>query len=177
MEGYIRKAQRNDLAAVEGIYDGIHTAEEKGMACVGWKRGVYPIRQTAEDALERGDLFVEETEGRVVGAAIINREQVDVYAKVPWLYPAAAEEVMVLHTLVIDPAENGKGLGREFVAFYERYAAQMGCSCLRMDTNARNTGARRLYQTLGYREAGIVPCVFNGLAGVDLVMLEKWIGE
>lgn len=177
MDRCIRRAQRDDLAAVEGIYDGIHTAEERGIACVGWKRGVYPTRQTAEDALERRDLFVEEAEGRIVGAAIINGAQVDVYAKVSWLYPAAAEQVMVLHTLVIDPAENGKGFGREFVAFYEEYAARRGCPCLRMDTNARNAGARRLYQMLGYREAGIVPCVFNGLAGVDLVMLEKWIGK
>ena len=37
----------------------------------------------------------------------------------------------------------------------------------------RSRFARRLYKHLGFREAGIVPCVFNGLAGVDLVMLEK----
>ena len=42
-----------------------------------------------------------------------------------------------------------------------------------MDTNAKNTAARTLYQKLGYRESGIVPTVFNGIAGVDLVLLEK----
>ena len=41
------------------------------------------------------------------------------------------------------------------------------------DTNARNMRARALYQKLGYREADIVPCVFNGLEGVQLVLLEK----
>ncbi len=173
MEVTIRKAQEKDLAAVERIYDDIHTEEEAGRACIGWERGIYPTRRTAEDALSRDDLFVEETEGRIVGTGIINRVQVDVYAEVNWLYPASDEQVMVLHTLVIDPAEKGKGFGQEFVAFYEEYAARSGCTCLRMDTNARNMGARRLYNHLGYREAGIVPCVFNGLSGVDLVMLEK----
>ena len=42
-----------------------------------------------------------------------------------------------------------------------------------MDTNERNTAARALYRRLGYREADVVPCVFNGLEGVRLVLLEK----
>ena len=80
---------------------------------------------------------------------------------------------MVLHTLVVDPAFGGKGCGKAFVAFYEEYARTHGCPYLRMDTNARNQAARRLYRHLGYREAGIVPCEFNGIPGVQLVCLEK----
>lgn len=48
-----------------------------------------------------------------------------------------------------------------------------GCPYLRMDTNARNKTARKLYAGLGYWEAGIMPCVFNGIPGVQLVCLEK----
>lgn len=169
----IRKAEEKDLEAVGRIYENILTEEEQGRACIGWERGVYPTRQTAEAALVRGDLFVEEAEGRVVGTAIINRVQVDVYAEVPWKYPARDEEVMVLHTLVIDPAAKGQGCGQAFVKFYEDYARNAGSLCLRMDTNAKNGNARRFYKKLGYREVGIVPCVFNGIAGVNLVMLEK----
>ena len=60
--------------------------------------------------------------------------------------------------------------------FYERYALENGCPYLRMDTNAKNTAARRLYARLGYKEVGIVDCTFNGIAGVKLVCLEKKIG-
>ena len=42
-----------------------------------------------------------------------------------------------------------------------------------MDTNARNTRARALYKKLGYEEIAIVPCQFNGIDGVQLVLLEK----
>lgn len=59
---------------------------------------------------------------------------------------------------------------------YEQYALDHGCPCLRMDTNARNTAARKLYARLGYWEAGIVPCNFNGIPGVQLVCLEKVLG-
>ena len=55
----------------------------------------------------------------------------------------------------------------------EALARELGCKCLRMDTNERNRAARRLYSRLGYREAGILPCRFNGIEGVNLVTLEK----
>lgn len=111
--------------------------------------------------------------GQVAAAAIINRIQVPVYAEVGWLYHAGPDEVMVLHTLVVDPLMAGRGYGTAFVAYYESYAKNNGCPVLRMDTNEKNAAARRLYARLGYREAGIVPCVFNGIKGVGLVCLEK----
>ena len=60
-----------------------------------------------------------------------------------------------------------------YTSFYESYAAKSGCAYLRMDTNQRNSAARSLYKKLGYTEVGIVPCEFNGIAGVNLVCLEK----
>lgn len=80
---------------------------------------------------------------------------------------------MVLHTLVVDPLAQGRGYGRSFVAFYEAYARAHGCPYLRMDTNAKNLAARRMYAKLGFSEPGIVDCVFNGIPGVKLVCLEK----
>lgn len=169
----VRAASAQDIPAIADIYEEIHTAGESGKTSTGWIRTVYPTRRTAEDALERGDLFAAEEDGRVVGAAIINRRQVDVYHGAGWRFPARDGEVMVLHTLVISPAASGKGLGEQFVHFYEEYARAHGCRVLRMDTNALNSRARALYQRLGYREADIVPCVFNGIRDVQLVLLEK----
>ena len=97
----IRKAARADLDAVCRIYDQIHTAEERGEAAIGWQRGVYPERETAEAALTRGDLFVQEQNGEIVGTAILNQTQVDSYAGANWRYDAPDSEVMVLHTLCL----------------------------------------------------------------------------
>lgn len=173
----IRPAAAHDLACIEEIYDAIHTAEEAGNVSIGWVRGVYPTRATAQAALDAGELFVLESDGTVYAAGRINREQVPVYAEVPWAHDAAPEQVLVLHTLVVDPAAAGHGYGTQFVRFYEQYAREHGCPELRIDTNAKNANARRLYAYLGYREAGIVPCTFNGIDGVALVCLEKWLGS
>ena len=135
----IRPAAAHDLARIEEIYDAIHTAEEAGNVSIGWVRGVYPTRATAQAALDAGELFVLESDGTVYAA--------------------------------------GRGYGTQFVRFYEQYAREHGCPELRIDTNAKNANARRLYAYLGYREAGIVPCTFNGIDGVALVCLEKWLGS
>lgn len=170
----IRKAREEDIDRIEEIYERILLQQDMGKASVGWIRGIYPTRKTAEDSLRAGDLFVLEDGGVVVAAAKINQEQVPAYQGAAWSNPDAPDDqVMVLHTLVVDPAFSGKGYGSQFVKYYEEYALEQGCPCLRMDTNARNETARRLYGRLGYREAGIVPCVFNGIPDVQLVCLEK----
>ena len=131
----IRRATIFDLNGVAKVYDEIHDAEEAGKITTGWIRNVYPTRTVAEAALQRGDLFVMEDNDQVVGAALINQIQVDVYDGAPWEHDG---EVCVLHTLVISPRIHGKGAGRKFVEFYENYAFDHGWYELRIDTNARN---------------------------------------
>ena len=168
-----RKATAADISRVTEIYDEIHGETEAGRAVTGWVRGVYPVRRTAEDAVRQGELFVAEAEGRIVAAAKINQVQDDCYRGGAWQHEAADREVLVLHTLVVSPSVKGGGYGTAFVGFYEDCARERGCKVLRMDTNAKNTAARALYKKLGYREAGIVPTAFNGIPGVELVLLEK----
>ena len=171
----IRPATADDLPRIEQIYDAIHTAEETGAASVGWARGVYPTRATAQAALDDGALFVLEDDGDLVAAGRIDQTQVPVYAQVPWQYAAPPEQVLVLHTLAVDPAAAGRGCGTQFVRFYAQRARALGYTVLRIDTNAKNTVARRLYARLGYREVATAPCNFNGIDGVALVCLEKWL--
>ena len=174
----IRKAVTGDIKAIADIYDKIIDAESSKGSSTGWIKGVYPTEATAREALDRGDLFILEDNGTVCGAAIINQTQVPVYAQAEWNNADAPDyKVMVMHTLVIDPDCSGKGFGTQFVHFYEDYAKENGCPYLRMDTNEKNLAARKLYSHLGYREAGIVPCEFNGIKGVNLVCLEKTLDD
>lgn len=168
-----RKATDKDLSAIAAIYEEIHMDEEAGRTSIGWIREIYPTEKTAEASLLRDELFVAEEDRTVAGADIINQQQADVYAGADWEFPAPNSEIMVLHTLAISPKAAGKGYGKAFVRFYEEYALRKNCPYLRMDTNAGNSRARAMYRKLGYREIGIVPCIFNGIEGVQLMLLEK----
>ena len=161
------------MDGVAAIYDAIHTLEEQGAVSIGWDRAIYPTAETARAAISRGDMYVDDEDGAIVASAIINRIQPDGYDRAAWTLDVPPEQVLVLHTLVVDPSYGHGGHGRSFVAFYENMARDLGCRALRMDTNERNVRARSLYARLGYSEVDIVPTTFNGIPGVQLVCLEK----
>ncbi len=164
-----RLAQAQDIALVSQIYLDILASDHT----TGWLPGIYPVRQTAQEGFDKGELYICEMDGTLVAAAKINKEQVDVYDQIPWRYPASPQEVLVIHTLVVSPHSAGQGIGAQFIQFYESMAGQLGCPYLRLDTNEKNTPARRFYEKLGYEERGIVPCTFCGIPNVQLVCLEK----
>ena len=170
-----RKATKDDIARIWEIYLENHIEEEEGKVVIGWNRHIYPIKSTAEAALSRDDLFVLEDESGVMGTAVINQEQMDVYPLGDWQYDVPASQIMVLHTLVISTKASRKGYAKKFVAFYENYAKEQVCPYLRMDTNERNVRARAMYKKLGYKEIGIVPCTFHSMTGINMVLLEKKI--
>lgn len=173
MSDIIRKAGENDISRIAGIYDEIHTAEERGSITVGWQRGVYPTESTARAALLRDDLYVLERGGTVVCSAIINSIQSPAYEKADWSIDFPPADVLVLHTLTVSCEFSHMGIGKLMVKYYENMAKKLNIPCLRLDTNAKNTVARKMYRSLGYAEKGIVPCEFNGIDGVFLVCLEK----
>lgn len=169
----IRLATVSDIESIARIYDAIHDQEAQGRYVIGWKRDVYPTKETASAALERGDLYVADHNGQICAAAIINSSQLPEYREGKWAVEARDEEVLVLHTLVVDPKSPVKGVGAEFVRFYENMAREKGCKALRIDTQSKNRNARAFYPKFDFKEVGIVKCEFCGCGLVDLVLLEK----
>lgn len=175
MKMIIRRACQEDIDSVAAIYRLIHEEERAGRYHIGWNPDIYPVRNTAQGAFGRDELFVCEAEGRIVASAIINSRQEDCYREGDWSQGVTDSEVLVLHTLTVDPCVAKGGIGRKFVAFYEDYARSNGYRSLRLDTQTVNTTARRLYPRLGYREAGIVKTDFHGLRAISLVLFEKML--
>ena len=170
-----RKATPDDLDRIVEIYDELHTEQEKqnSTASIGWKRGVYPTKSTAEIAISTGEMFVEEVDGVIVASARINQVQLDEYVDANWENSAPDDEIMVLHTLAVSPKVKRNGYGAKFMKFYEQYSLENGCPYLRIDTWEKNLIARALYKKLGYNEVGVVVSEFNGIGNFRLVCLEK----
>lgn len=170
----IRKANPTDIDAIAEIYGQIHRQEREGKVTIGWDADTYPIRQTAEDALKDNSLYVMTLGTSVVASAIINQIQPDAYSLPDWEYRVSPDKVGVLHTLVVSPMHSHRGLGRQFVDFFECYCKENGWEVARLDTQEKNTRALKFYPKIGYRLAGIYPTRFFTLpTKIRLAMFEK----
>lgn len=174
MSPSIRKATFNDIDSVAEIYKKIHNLEESGEVSIGWNSKVYPIRETALDALKAGTLFVMTINDEVAASAIINQVQPSAYSSMEWSYPASDNKVGVLHTLVVDPSFGKQGIGKAFVSYFEKYCKEHGYEVVRLDTQVKNTRPFNMYLNLGYKLAGICDTPFQNLPyNVELAMFEK----
>ena len=156
----IRLATEHDLAAIAAIYDEILDHEAATVSYTNWQKGKYPCRATAEN-------------GQVVATAIFNHEQLPEYDKLPWQYPAAGDEVFVIHTLCVPPSQAGHGRARAFVAFAEELGREKGSTVMRLDTYEGNAPALAMYPKLGYRTVGKTMFHFQNLIWENLTCFEK----
>ena len=145
-----RRATPADLDAIESSYEEHFTHEEQHGAFTIWKRGVYPTRKTAEDAMEEGHLYVLEEGGALLSSVIVDQNQSAEYGKVDWPVCAEPDEVMVIHLLVVRPSLAGRGIGRRTVRAICEMAKRAGCKVVRLDTGGQNIPARTLYTKCGF---------------------------
>ena len=168
----IRLANASDLDGVERIYHEV-LSDADCLRFTNWQPGRYPCRATAERALEQGWLYVMEEEGGLAATAILNREQLPEYDKLPWSVEAPREQVFVIHTLCVPPSRSGRGCARRFVAFAEELGRSLGCTALRLDTYEGNEPALAMYPKLGYRTVGKTLFHFQNIIWENLVCFEK----
>lgn len=170
----IRLATERDLDQAEEIYNEILDHEAETVSYTQWAKGLYPTRDVAKKALEEGTFYVGEDEkGRLYGSVNLNHIQPKEYAEIPWRFPAEGAEVLVIHTLAIRPSCAGRGYGREFVAFTEKLAKELGCKTVRLDTYEGNHPAESLYTKLGYQLMGRTLFHFQQVIWETLICMDK----
>ncbi|MEH3054015.1 MAG: GNAT family N-acetyltransferase [Patulibacter minatonensis] len=120
--------------------------------------GVRPAPMEADHAtvIRRHEAWVLEADGLVGG----------------FLTLVPSGDHLLLETVAVDPALQGRGLGRRLLALAEERAAALGLPAIRLYTHVAMTENQALYERLGYRE------VSRGRqAGLDRVFYEKRLGR
>ena len=169
----IRKATAADIDRCAEIYEAHLTNEANGKNWSNWRLGLYPVRATAENALAHDWLWVGEDEKGIFGCVILNQNQAEEYKQMDWHWEAADDEVLVIHTLVIDPNRRGEGKASEFLKAAEDIARSWGCTVIRLDTWEGNLPAQALYKKHGYLLAGGCDFWFANAYNNPLVCLDK----
>ena len=103
--------------------------------------------------MEKGELYVFRREQQVIGAVVLNREESEEWALVPWQCSVPA---LVIHALVLDPSFQGRGLGSQALDRIERFASENKYHSIRLDLFPGNKAAECFYSHHGYEYRGEV---------------------
>jgi len=75
----VRLATENDIDAIEYLYDALNDYLASHENYPRWKKGIYPIREDAEEALAKGNLYVAIKDGKVAGTVVYSTDQENIY--------------------------------------------------------------------------------------------------
>jgi [ribosomal protein S18]-alanine N-acetyltransferase len=84
----------------------------------------------------RGSVLVYEDRGALLGDAVV-------------LYRRNSPNAR-MYSLVVEPAQRGRGIARQLLAAVEAEARERHCQCVRLEVRPDNAPALRLYAHLGY---------------------------
>lgn len=154
MEITVFPAAASDLDRTCALYDAVCDHLAAGPNLPGWRKGIYPARQDAEQGLADGGLFIAEVDGALAGSVILNHRPEAGYHTVSWQVECGSAEALVVHTLVVHPAFFGRGVGQRLLAFAGDFAKSRKMRAIRLDVYHKNVPAIKLYEKCGYHLAG-----------------------
>lgn len=150
----IRLAKPVYADAIVATYEELFAYEAEHGSTSNWQKGVYPTRETVDEAIRRGWMWVGVEGGAVAASMIINNRQAPEYRNVRWSWLAAPERVLVIHALVVPPSAAARGYGRAMLDFALAWGHSHGRTVCRLDTWVGNKPAQALYQRADFRIAG-----------------------
>ena len=163
----IRKATKADIKAISALYEKAIDFEDSHIKYTSWQKGIYPTADTAKAGIERDSLFVFEENGSLLASVVLNHKQPPEYRKAKWTLSPSYKEILVIHTLCVDPDYSGGGIGTTLVNFIKEYAKSSGCVTIRLNTTAKNEPAKHLYEKNGFRIADTKKILLNGQIPCD----------
>ena len=171
----IRKATKADIESISALYEKAINYEDTHIKYTSWQKGIYPTSDTARAGVEKDSLFVLEENGRVVAAVILNHKQPPEYRNATWSVSPSYKEILVIHTLCVDPEYSGSGIGTLLVTFIKQYAAELNCLTVRLNTTSRNEPAKHLYEKNGFRIADTKKILLNGQIPCDEHLFMEYV--
>jgi PhzF family phenazine biosynthesis protein len=114
----------------------------------------YPDRTAIEGDVGGDEGIVATDATGLRGYVALGASQDPAYVEVPWAFQTGP--IGVIGRLMVDPAHQGRGLAKALMGFAEKRAEASGCRAVRLDAFVGNPRAIRLYERLGYREAGTI---------------------
>lgn len=157
----MEKGTINDIDELENLYNNLNDYLEAGTNYPGWAKGIYPIRETAVNGIQNNKLFVLKMNNEIAGSIILNHEPETAYSQVIWGIEADYKDIVVIHTLVVQPKYMKNGVGKKLMNFAKEYSIEREMKTIRLDVSIHNTPAISLYEKCGYKYVATVDLGLN----------------
>lgn len=135
MQLTIRKAEVQDLDAVAALYDAVCGYLADKPFNPGWRKGIFPAREDAEQYLAADGLYIALDGGEAVGTIALTPD---------------AGRVLCIHELAVCPERFRHGIGAVLLDFAEKTAGEQGATAVRLHVWEGNTPAVKAYEKKGY---------------------------
>jgi len=147
----IRMAEHREAAAISAlIYDAF--ADEKEKYTDGAFADTTPGVEEIEERIKNKTVWVAVSNNVIVGTASC----------------LTMGEGLYIRSVAVDRNARGSGIGRSLLNHMEKLALGMDCKHLELTTCAFLLPARRMYESLGFKQNG-----FEMLHGTELIRLKK----
>ena len=114
----------------------------------------YPSREAFTADLDRGELWVLELKGQLIGCMALSKVMDSEYETVEWI--GINGDNRYVHRLAIYPDFQGRGYARQLMDHAEALARSEGAVSIRLDTFSQNKRNQRFYENRGYTRLGSV---------------------
>ena len=167
MNIFIRKATMEDIDEIECLYNTLNDYLAEHENGPKWKKGVYPLREHAEEALGEGTLYVAVIDEKIAGTVVFSRDQGEVYRDINWQIEFDVP-VFVICKLAVHPNYLRCGVAQSLLNYATALGAQSGIKAIRLDTYEGNIPAAKLYERCGFKYMGMIDL------GLEEVYGLKW---
>ena len=133
----LRRADQSDLAVVQEISADAYIAAYVPM--LGYIP--LPAEEDYGPRIERGEVWLLACDNKDVGVAVLEERP----------------DYLLVYSIAVRPAEQGKGHGRALLDFADQRAIALGLAVIRLYTNVRMEKNIALYRRHGYAETGTRP--------------------
>ena len=147
----IRIADKNEFEKVRSFYYSLIDSMEKARYSPGWKKGIYPTDDYLAESINKHELFIGETDGKISMAMIVNSSFNEGYNRAVWPTEAKPDEVTVIHAFCVHPDYSRQGLAKQAVAYVMETAKEQMKKVIRLDVLEGNIPAENLYLSMGFQ--------------------------
>lgn len=151
MDINIELGKTGDVDELEKLYNDLNDYLAQGVNYPGWIKGIYPVRQSAVEGIEEGNLYVARIDGKIAGTIILRHKPEPAYAEAKWNFESDYSDIFVIYTFAVHPDFLKCGVGKALIAFACEHGIQNNAKAIRLDVYENNIPAIKLYEKCGFK--------------------------